>query len=71
MSFDLLIYLVENPNRVFSKEELFERVWGFDALSDTTTITVHVARIREKIEINSERHKYLETVWGAGYRFKI
>lgn len=69
--FDLLIYLVENPNRVFSKEELFERVWGFDALSDTTTITVHVARIREKIEMNSERHKYLETVWGAGYRFKI
>lgn len=69
--FDLLLFLVENPNRVFSKEELFERVWGYDALSDTTTITVHIARIREKIEIKPKGHQYLETVWGAGYRFKI
>lgn len=69
--FDLLLFLVENPNRVFSKEELFERVWGYDALSDTTTITVHIARIREKIEIKSKGLQYLETVWGAGYRFKI
>lgn len=69
--FDLLLFLVENPNRVFSKEELFERVWGYDALSDTTTITVHIARIREKIELKSKGSQYLETVWGAGYRFKI
>lgn len=69
--FDLLLYLVENPNRVFSKEELFERIWGYDALSDATTITVHIARIREKIEIGPERHQYVETVWGLGYRFKI
>ncbi|WP_313341159.1 response regulator transcription factor [Sedimentibacter sp.] len=69
--FDLLLFLAENPNRVFSKEELFEKVWGYDALSDTTTITVHIARIREKIETNSEGCQYIETVWGAGYRFKI
>lgn len=69
--FDLLLFLVKNPNRVFSKEELFEKVWGYDALSDTTTITVHIARIREKIQAISERYQYIETVWGAGYRFKI
>jgi len=69
--FDLLLFLAENPNRVFSKEELFEKVWGYDALSDTTTITVHIARIREKIETNCEGRQYIETVWGTGYRFKI
>ena len=67
----MLLFLVENPNRVFSKEVLFERIWGYDALSDTTTITVHIARIREKIEGDSGKYKYVETVWGAGYRFKI
>ena len=69
--FDLLLFLVENPNRVFSKEQLFERIWGYDALSDTSTITVHIARIREKIQSNPEAHQYIETVWGAGYRFKV
>lgn len=69
--FDLLLFLVENPNRVFSKEVLFERVWGYDSLSDASTVTVHIARIREKIEDNSEGHAFIETVWGAGYRFKI
>ncbi len=69
--FDLLLFLVENPNRVFSKEELFEKVWGYDSLSDATTITVHIARIREKIETDPERRTYIETVWGAGYRFRI
>lgn len=69
--FDLLLFLAENPNRVYSKEALFERVWGFDAISDTTTITVHVARIREKIEKFTEKNQYIETVWGAGYRFKV
>lgn len=68
--FDLLLFFIENPNRVFSKDELFERIWGYDALSDTTTITVHIARIREKIETNPEERRYIETVWGAGYRFK-
>ena len=69
--FDLLLFLAENPNRVFSKEHLYERVWGYDSLSDASTITVHVARIREKIEINPEGRQYIETVWGAGYRFKV
>lgn len=69
--FDLLLFLIENPNRVFSKELLFEKIWGFDALSDTTTVTVHVARIREKLEKYSKNQQYIETVWGSGYRFKL
>ncbi len=62
---------MENPNRVFSKETLFEKIWGYDALSDTTTVTVHIARIREKLDLIDEKYQYIETVWGAGYRFKI
>ena len=69
--FDLLLFLVKNPNRVYDKETLFERVWGYDALSDASTVTVHIARIREKIEENPSKPQYIETVWGAGYRFKI
>ena len=69
--FDLLLFLAENPNRVFRKEQLFEKIWGYDSLSDASTITVHIARIREKIETNPEGRQYVETVWGAGYRFKI
>ena len=69
--FELLLFLIENPNRVFSKEELYEKIWGYDALSDTTTITVHIARIREKIQPRPESRQYIETVWGAGYRFKV
>jgi DNA-binding response OmpR family regulator len=69
--FDLLLFLMENPNRVYSKDLLFEKVWGYDALSDTTTVTVHVARIREKIEKYVTGFENIETVWGAGYRFKI
>ncbi|NLM03694.1 MAG: response regulator transcription factor [Clostridiales bacterium] len=67
--FDLLLFLAENPNRVFSKDELYERVWGFDSLSDASTITVHIARIREKIEDEAKGRTFIETVWGAGYRF--
>ncbi len=69
--FDLLLFLMKNPNRVYDKETLFERVWGYDAISDASTVTVHIARIREKIEDNPSRPQYIETVWGAGYRFKI
>jgi two-component system OmpR family response regulator len=69
--FDLLIFLVENPNRVFSREELFEKVWGMDALGDSATVTVHIARIRDKIELNPASPQYVETVWGAGYRFRV
>ncbi len=69
--FDLLLFLLRNPNRVFSKETIFEKIWGFDALSDTTTVTVHVARLREKIEKKNNKYQYIETVWGSGYRFKV
>jgi len=69
--FDLLHYLAQNPNRVFSREELFERVWGLEALGDSATVTVHIARIREKIESDPSNPQYIETVWGAGYRFRI
>lgn len=69
--FDLLLFLVQNPNRVFGKEELFERIWGLDALGDASTVTVHIARIREKIEVNPSKPQYIDTVWGSGYRFKV
>jgi DNA-binding response OmpR family regulator len=69
--FDLLIFLAQNPNRVFSKEELFDRLWGMDAYGDMTTVTVHVKKIREKIELDSSNPQYIETIWGAGYRFKV
>lgn len=69
--FELLLFLMKNPNRVYDKETLFERVWGYDALSDASTVTVHIARIREKTEENPSKPTYIETVWGAGYRFKV
>lgn len=68
--FDLLLFLVKNPDRVFSKEQLFERIWGMDALSDVSTVTVHVAKIREKIEENIQKPEYITTVWGVGYKIK-
>ena len=67
--FELLVFLAEHPGIVFSKDRLFERVWGFDAASDTATVMVHVNRIREKIEPDPTKPVYIETVWGAGYRF--
>ncbi|AWI03250.1 response regulator transcription factor [Clostridium drakei] len=69
--FDLLLYMSENPNRVFSREELFEKVWGLDAIGDTSTVTVHIGRIREKTETTPSDPQYIETVWGAGYRLKV
>lgn len=69
--FELLLFLVQNPNRVFEREDLFEKIWGFDALGDASTVTVHVARIREKVEAVPSNPQYIETVWGAGYRFKL
>ncbi len=68
--FELLHYLASQPNIVFSKEKLFEDVWGFDYLGDSATVTVHINRIREKIEDNPSKPRYIETVWGAGYKFK-
>ncbi len=68
--FELLLFLAENPNIVFSKERLFDRLWGMDALSDDSTVTVHIQRIRDKIENKEKNERYIETVWGAGYRFR-
>lgn len=69
--FDLLVFLASNPNVVFSKETLFDNIWGFDAIGETSTVTVHINRIRDKIEEDSSNPEYIETVWGAGYRFKV
>ncbi len=66
--FELLKFLAQNPNIVFSKEELFEKIWGYDYVGDSATVMVHINRIREKIEDDSKNPKILETVWGAGYR---
>lgn len=68
--FSLLLFLAENPGVVFSKETLFERIWGEDSLGDTATVSVHVNRIREKIESSTTKPEYIETVWGVGYRFR-
>ncbi len=68
--YDLLLFLVRHPNHVFSKEALFEQVWGLDAIGDTSTVTVHIARIREKIEVEPSGMQYIETVWGVGYRLR-
>ena len=68
--FELLMFLAKNPNIVFSKDRLFDRIWGLDAAGDTATVTVHINRIREKIEPDPSNPRYIETVWGAGYRFK-
>lgn len=68
--FDLLVYLASNPNVVYSKDTLFDKIWGFDSIGETSTVTVHINRIREKIEKDMSNPKYIETVWGAGYRFR-
>lgn len=65
--FDLLYFLASNPNRAFSKEHLFDRIWGMDALGDVSTVAVHIQRIRDKISKNGD--KFIDTVWGVGYRF--
>lgn len=68
--YELLLFLVTNADLVFNKETLYERIWGMDALGDNSTVTVHINRLREKIEKDPSRPKYIQTVWGAGYRFK-
>ncbi|MBR0598465.1 response regulator transcription factor [Sinanaerobacter chloroacetimidivorans] len=69
--FELLLFLATNPNIVFTKERLFDRIWGMDAMGDMATVIVHINRLREKIEKDSSKPSYIETVWGAGYRFKV
>lgn len=68
--FELLYFLASNPNIVFSKDTLFDRIWGMDAIGDTATVAVHINRIREKIGPDENTQKLIETVWGAGYRFR-
>lgn len=68
--FDLLTFLAENPNHVFTKEELFRKVWNMDSVGDIATVTVHIKKIREKIEYDTSNPQYIETIWGVGYRFK-
>ena len=67
--FDLLWFLASHPRRVFSRDQLMSRVWDFDSGLDTGTVTVHVRRLREKIEDDPGEPRHLETVWGVGYRF--
>ena len=68
--YDLLLFLAEHPDTVFSKDRLFDHVWGMDAYGDVSTIPVHIKHIRDKIELNPDRTQYIETVWGVGYRFR-
>jgi len=69
--FELLTFLAEHPNHVFSKEELFKRIWNMDSIGDIATVTVHIKKIREKIELSTSSPQYIETIWGVGYRFKV
>lgn len=69
--FDLLTFLAENPNHVFTKDELFRRIWDMESIGDIATVTVHIKKIREKIEFDTAKPQYIETIWGVGYRFKV
>lgn len=69
--FDLLTFLAQNPNHVFTKEELFSKIWDMESIGDIATVTVHIKKIREKIEFNTAKPQYIETIWGVGYRFKV
>ena len=69
--FDLLTFLAQNPNHVFTKEELFSRIWDMESVGDIATVTVHIKKIREKIEFNTSKPQDSETIWGVGYRFKV
>ena len=66
-----MLFLAENPNLVFSKDTLFDRVWGMDSLGDAATVTVHINRLWDKLGKNESKNQFIETVWGAGYRFRI
>ena len=70
--YDLLTYLAEHPNHVFTKEELYQEIWNMPAIGDDcATVTVHIKKIREKVEENTSKPQYIETIWGVGYRFKV
>ncbi len=69
--FALLTFLAENPNHVFTKDELFREIWDMESIGDIATVTVHIKKIREKVEFDSSNPQYIETIWGVGYRFKM
>ena len=69
--FDLLAFLAQNPNRVYTKDELFQEIWDMESIGDIATVTVHIKKIREKIEYDTSKPQYIETIWGVGYRFKV
>ncbi len=69
--FDLLTFLASNPNHVYTKEELFREIWDMESIGDIATVTVHIKKIREKIELETSKPQYIETIWGVGYRFKV
>ena len=69
--FDLLTFLAQNPNRVYTKDELFRAIWDMESIGDIATVTVHIKKIREKIEFDTSKPQYIETIWGVGYRFKV
>lgn len=69
--FDLLSFLAQNPNRVFSKEELFRNIWNMESIGGIATVTVHIKKIREKLNDDTDNPKYIETIWGVGYRFRM
>lgn len=69
--YDLLLFLAENPNRVFTKDELFREVWEAESMGETSSVTVYVKKLREKIEMNPSKPQFIDTIWGVGYRFKV
>ena len=69
--FDMLLFLMRHPNRVYTKEELFREIWHMEAVGNNATVTVHIKKIREKIETDPAKPQYIETIWGVGYRFKV
>ena len=69
--FDLLTFLASHPNRVYTKDELFSEIWDMESIGDIATVTVHIKKIREKIEYDTSKPQYIETIWGVGYRFKV
>ncbi len=69
--FELLVFLASHPNRVFSKQEIFQEIWDMESVGDIATVTVHIKKIREKLELNSNKPQYVETIWGVGYRFRV
>lgn len=69
--FDLLTFLASHPNHVYSKDELFSEIWALESVGDIATVTVHIKKIREKVEFDTSKPQYIETIWGVGYRFRV